>query len=396
MNVQQIPEQSSFSSQLSLSQSFKIDQEQHIASVFQDSLKYPQTNYTTRVPSKCDENLKASCIKLTESSFIRLVVDKIADSRNNQTNLIKCREAAADKGLTENSEDGSLSEHFLTKRNLEETKEDGTYGYSDINRITKEFFSLDWDSKDLKYMKLSSTNSAKTDNLKELFTANVHWHYINNQYFPINLFSYKIDLFLDQIRSKLTDSINKQKDNYQNLLKFLADNPSTKSLTLDQLIDISPTEMETSCHRNKEMRIKIVDRVEDSFNCNNLATKNLLHAEDYILTSQTIKSFAKYTQTLNEEAILRDSIYHNGIDSEYLERKEKALRAEDKFGLPKKYAHYAKGRSTRSYSNFQISETEIPLEPKFLLYNHTACQVCTEEHNNPSNRLLICSVSCKE
>lgn len=319
----------------------------------------------------------------------------MTDIRGNESNLIKCREAAADKGLTENSEDGSLAEHFLINRNLEERKRGGIYGYSDISRMTRDFFSSDWDSKDVKHLKLNLANNAETNNLRESFTPNVHWHYINNQYFPINLLSSKIDSLFDQIKSHLTDSINKQKDNHHNLLKFVVDNPSTRSLTLDQVIDISSTEMEINSCRNEEARGEIVERVEDSLSCNKLVKENLLPSEDCILTSQTIKSFSKYIQGLDEEDILRDSIYHNEIDSEYLERKERVLSSEDTFRLPKKYSQYAKGRSTRNYNTFQIPEIEIPPEPKFLLYNHAACQVCTGEHNNLSNKLLACSVNVK-
>jgi len=328
------------------------------------------------------------------------VLEREPASRGDDCNQIKCREVAVDKGLTQNSEDGSLLEHFSTKKKLEDKKENEIYTYSEISRITKNFFSLDWVNEDVKYPK-QTVNGIEMKSIRDLFSSNVYWHYINNQYFPINLFSSKFDSLIDETSKRLMDFIALHKDNdcfTNDLVKFVSANAKDKHLTVDQLINLSLTEKEVGTRKIKAIEGGITKHIQylsypnesDKFN-----RSNLLLSIDNVFAVQPIKDSIKATQILpmDEQNILKDSIYHNPADIEYLERREKALKRQNTFSLLKKHTHYIEGRATRHCTTFEIPEMEIPLQPRFLLYNHMNCQVCIGEHTDPSNKLLSCSVS---
>jgi hypothetical protein len=317
------------------------------------------------------------------------VLEREIDSRDDVYDQIKRQEVAADKGLTENSEDGSLLEQFTTKKKLEEKKENETYTYTEICRMTKGYFSIDWINEEMKYPK-ETVNGIEMKSIRDLFSSNVYWHYINNQYFPIDLFSSKFDSFLDAINERLMNSIALTKEpNHLNddLVKFVFDNASNKQLNVDQLIDLSVTEMEVTVRKIKVIKEEITKRIKYLLHSNEFDGNSVLLSTGNVFTAQTIKGLL-----LDEHEILKDSIYHNQIDIEYLERREKTLKKQNTFSLPKKRIHHVEGRATRNCAGFEIPEMEAPVQSRFLLYNHMNCQVCVGEYEDPSNKLLCCSV----
>eukprot|EP00826_Nyctotherus_ovalis_P052596 TRINITY_DN669_c0_g1_i1.p1 TRINITY_DN669_c0_g1~~TRINITY_DN669_c0_g1_i1.p1 ORF type:complete len:143 (+),score=17.43 TRINITY_DN669_c0_g1_i1:945-1373(+) len=142
--------------------------------------------------------------------------------------------------------------------------------------------------------------------------------------------------------------------------------------------------MRTTVCKVKVTEKDISERIKDSLHPNK-PTTNLLPPR---ATTHSIP------QLLGEDDILKDSIHHSDVDIEYLEQREKRLRGQSVFSLPKKYACHTEGaRSTRSYATFQLPEIAVPNELKLLPYAYVNCQVCGED---PCTCLLYTSPSPRD
>ena len=76
--------------------------------------------------------------------------------------------------------------------------------YSEVTELTKEFMSFEWDNREVQRF-----------NLIQSFTPAIFWHYVSNQFFPLNTYELAQDYgkhFEEKIRTKLCNKEIAQKD----------------------------------------------------------------------------------------------------------------------------------------------------------------------------------------
>lgn len=175
------------------------------------------------------------------------------------------------------------------------------------------------------------------------------------------------------------------------------------------MIDLTERQMQSEAKRVKAIKSVLAQRMHDATDLSQASHQSLLLPESprnpqLAYTLQNLQDISKHAQNLGDkEEIIRDSVYQSEIDREYLEQREKLLKRESNFSLPKKYACLSEGimaTRNRDCGVLQIPENEVPVRPKLLLarnFAHSAvCQVCSEDHTGLANKLLSCSVTVRD
>lgn len=318
------------------------------------------------------------------------------------------RKTTTEKEVSENKEECNTAEQLELKKSMEEIKkgEIRVYSNEELNRITRNYFNMDSETIDWKKTKpFFGIFSVKT--LENRFTPNVYWHYINNQYFPIKLFSSNIDHLFNEANENFENIVRLNRSSLSvndDLACFLAENNKKENLTVEQLIIKCENDLEKAIQKIALKESLLSERIQKTLDPTKATTHNLMpssnpHTVQLTYTKNSLIELTKFANNLDDKDILKDSIYHSEIDAEYLEHRDKLLRKPIDFSLPKKCIQSSRKHvNTRSHTIFEVSEIRItpgfeaslPKIPYSYRYN---CQVCGDNKSDHHNRLFTCSVT---
>eukprot|EP01022_Parablepharisma_sp_SALTPOND_P016808 TRINITY_DN2554_c0_g2_i2.p1 TRINITY_DN2554_c0_g2~~TRINITY_DN2554_c0_g2_i2.p1 ORF type:complete len:1044 (+),score=10.20 TRINITY_DN2554_c0_g2_i2:687-3818(+) len=377
-------------------------------------------------------------------------------------------EVTAEKGLTDNSVDGASTflesvgakRHRIESRKSctkSETKENMSYdeplvkarkrGYSEICEITRHFFGLNWDSSALRRAKQFPSKIIYRNKIDAHFTSAVYWHYINSQYFPVDIFISGRDpgTFFNSVKEKLSaaipantftdskciDAIQAIGDRYLSKQASEKTGKTDKNLTVDQMIELEEEKMKDHREVLDTLKSTVGRRIFDALDVDkaveadslNLAFNSLDKYMDNlyrVYTKPSLTALTEYAETVkdSDSDLLRDSVYPNGIDHKYIEHMEKKLRKQGgtvlsnplyknpSVSIRKKFSS-TRGEVINTRSRHRIAfqtqpeSKSIPIKlaashPKQHNTSKFSCQVCNEEYTDPHNRILTCAIChCK-
>jgi hypothetical protein len=164
------------------------------------------------------------------------------------------------------------------------------------------------------------------------------------------------------------------------------------------MIDLTESKLLSNNQRIKTIEFIIQQRIHTATHSTHPSGEDISRSDfsgnpQVSYTIENLRDIQKYGESLNsEEEILHDSIYQSEIDRLYLELKEKSLKKQHNFSLHKKYSSFDNIITTRYHGSIALNLPKGTIKPSALRTN-THCQVCSEVHDDVSDRLLSCSVT---
>lgn len=138
--------------------------------------------------------------------------------------------------------------------------------YEEVNELTKQFMSFEWDNKDVQRY-----------NLPQKLTSSIFWHYVSNQYFPLKTFDFAKDLckhFDAEIREKLWNKELPQRemlslyniDNFDERIKMCKEKFMTEHILQTSVLPIINEQQNAAAVEQKTQ----IDEVKSKDDANNI------------------------------------------------------------------------------------------------------------------------------